>query len=286
MAHGVALATVRGQVVMVHTNVGLATAAIGAIIARADHVPIPLFSGWAPTLEAERFGARTVPTGWGQEMADQAALVREVCKGDHDLRFPEQVHEIADRAFALAHSVPRSPVYVALPRKLLFEALSAPELPPRMAPATPAARPGDIEAAADLIAGAEHPVILAHRGAGPDTAYAALEEMVERWVIPVGRCWALQLALTRDRPMTCGPGPGAPAGTGGCDRCAGCPGPVEPGRPWARPRGAGDPDRAGSAFHPDLGAPFPRRHVAGQGTGRERDGAPRSLASARPRRPG
>lgn len=207
MAHGVALATGRGQAVMVHTNVGLANAAIGALNARADNVPMLLFSGRTPTLEAGRFGARTVPIGWGQEMADQAALVREACKWDYELRFPEQVQEIADRAFAIAHSVPRGPVYVALPREVLCEEVARPLLPPRMVPATPAARPGDIEAAADLIAGAAHPVIFAQRGAGSDAAFAALAELVERWAIPVCQYWALQLALPTDHPMASGPDP-------------------------------------------------------------------------------
>lgn len=83
----------------------LANAATGAINARADIIPMLLFSGRTPTLEAVRF----VPIGWGQEMFEQTALVRELCKWDYELRFAEQVHDVADRAFAIAHSVPRGP---------------------------------------------------------------------------------------------------------------------------------------------------------------------------------
>ena len=103
MAHGYALATGRAQAAMVHTNVGLANAAMGAINARADNVPMLLFSGRTPTLEQGRFGARTVPIGWGQEMSDQHALIREACKWDYELRFPEQVGELLDRAHGIAH---------------------------------------------------------------------------------------------------------------------------------------------------------------------------------------
>ena len=110
MAHGYYLATGRSQVVMAHTNVGLANCAIGAINAAVENIPVLLFSGRTPVTEQGRFGARTVPIGWGQEMRDQTALVREASKWDYELRFPEQVGELADRAYAIANSTPKGPV--------------------------------------------------------------------------------------------------------------------------------------------------------------------------------
>ena len=80
MAHGYYFATGKAQAVMAHTNVGLANCAIGAINAATDHVPMLLFSGRTPVVERDRLGARTVPIGWGQEMRDQTALVREATK--------------------------------------------------------------------------------------------------------------------------------------------------------------------------------------------------------------
>src|SRR5690606_5770036 len=119
MAHGYFLASGRAQAVMAHTNVGLANCALGAINAATERVPLLLFSGRTPTTEQGRFGARTVPIGWGQEMRDQAALVREATKWDYELRFPEQVPELVDRAWAIANSSPRGPVYLSLPREVL-----------------------------------------------------------------------------------------------------------------------------------------------------------------------
>src|SRR5262245_32954429 len=77
MAHGHYLATGRAQAVMAHTHVGLANCAIGAITAATEQIPMLLFSGRTPATEQDRFGCRTVPIGWGQEMRDQAALIRE-----------------------------------------------------------------------------------------------------------------------------------------------------------------------------------------------------------------
>ena len=62
-----------------------------------------------------------MPIGWGQEMRDQAALVREACKWEYEVRFPEQVPELLDRALAIATSTPSGPVYLSLPREVLCE---------------------------------------------------------------------------------------------------------------------------------------------------------------------
>src|SRR5690606_17687009 len=80
MAHGYYLMSGRSQAVMLHTNVGLSNGATGAINAACEHVPMLLMSGRTPVTEEKRFGARTVPIAWGQEMRDQTALVREACK--------------------------------------------------------------------------------------------------------------------------------------------------------------------------------------------------------------
>ena len=137
MAHGHYFATGEPAAVILHTNVGLANGAIGAINAATDHVPMILMSGRTPTMERDRFGARTVPIGWGQEMRDQTALVREACKWDYEIRFPEQIPELLDRAHAIATSTPKGPVYLSLPREVLCEPCPADELarPPGMAAA-------------------------------------------------------------------------------------------------------------------------------------------------------
>jgi acetolactate synthase-1/2/3 large subunit len=210
MAHGYYYATGRAQAVMLHTNVGLANGVIGAINAATDNVPILMMSGRTPVTEQDRFGARTVPIGWGQEMRDQTALVREVTKWDYELRFPEQVRSLLDRAHAIAHSTPKGPVYLALPREVLAEACPDPALDaaPTMRPAIAAPSPADLAVAARLLAGAERPLIIAQRGAGTAETFAAFAHWVEDWAFPVSQYWAVQLALAGDHPMQIGSDPG------------------------------------------------------------------------------
>ncbi|MEX6505197.1 thiamine pyrophosphate-requiring protein [Jiella sp. M17.18] len=209
MAHGYFLATGKAQAVMAHTNVGLANCAIGAINAATEKVPVLLFSGRTPTLEKGRLGARTVPIGWGQEMRDQAALVREAVKWDYELRFPEQAPEIVDRAHAIANSTPRGPVYVSLPRETLCQPCPSDGLSeaPSLAPARAFPDPAAVREAARIIAEAERPLIIAQRGAGSAEGFAALARLAEDWAIPVCQYWAIQLAIATDHEMAAGADP-------------------------------------------------------------------------------
>ena len=209
MAHGYYLATGRPQAVMVHTNVGLANAVMGLINAASDNVPMLVIGGRTPVLEHGRPGARTVPIGWGQEMLDQHALIREACKWDYELRFPEQVWDLMDRAHGIAMSSPRGPVYVSLPREVLCQDIPAApgRRRPQMQPAMTAAPPDEIARAADLLAAAESPVIFAQMGAGSSDAFAALGRMAQGWGIPVCQYWAVRLAMETTHSMAAGPDP-------------------------------------------------------------------------------
>jgi acetolactate synthase-1/2/3 large subunit len=209
IAHGYYFASGRAQAVILHTNVGLANGAIGAINAATDHVPVILMSGRTPAVERGRFGARSVPIGWGQEMRDQAALVREASKWDYEVRFPEQVPELLDRAYAIATSTPKGPVYLSLPREVLCEPCPADALdaPITMRAASVVASPAQIAEAAELLNGAERPLIVAQRGAGSRAGFDALAHIAEQWSIPVCQYWAVAPAISAEHPMFVGQDP-------------------------------------------------------------------------------
>ena len=76
---------------------------------------------------ASHFGCRNTPIGYGQEMRDQAALIRESVKWDFELRLADQIGEHVDRAWAIASSLPKGPVYLSLPREPLCETFAVDE---------------------------------------------------------------------------------------------------------------------------------------------------------------
>lgn len=206
MAHGAWLMNGAPQAVMLHTNVGLANGVIGALNAASDQVPVILMSGRTPTVEAGRFGARTVPIGWGQEMRDQTALVREAVKWDYELRFPEQISDLLDRAAAIAQSSPKGPVYISLPREVLSEeitlnAAATAAMTPNAGLRAPAEA---IAAAAELLANAQAPLIIAQRGAGDQAGWDALDTIARDWAIPVADWWAVANSISQDHPCYIG----------------------------------------------------------------------------------
>ena len=211
MAHGYYHISGRAQAVMLHTNVGLANGAIGAINASCDHVPMIVMSGRTPVMESKRFGARTVPIGWGQEMFDQTSLVREAAKWEYELRFPEQMSELLDRAWAISNSTPKGPVYLSLPREVLCEPTPEEGLnsPSSMAAVTTSPDPTALNNAAELLAKAKKPLIISQRGAGSEEAFEALADFVDDWAIPLSHYWANQVSIPLSHPMQVGMNPEA-----------------------------------------------------------------------------
>lgn len=208
MAHGYYLTTGKIQAVMVHTNVGLANATCGIINLANNNIPVLIFGGRTPISEHSHFGCRNTPIGYGQEMRDQAALVRESVKWDFELRLADQIGEHVDRAWAIANSLPKGPVYLSLPREPLCETFSIDssviDAKPTQQPVSYAPTPDSLATAAAAIAGAEHPVIFAQRGARSPDAFAQLSELVLQWAIPVVEYWGTEVTIAAEHPMLAG----------------------------------------------------------------------------------
>ena len=212
MAYGVTLVTGKPQAVMLHTNVGLANGVMGLLNAASDQVPMLLLSGRTPIVEKGRDGRRDAGIHWGQEMRDQAAMVREACKWDYDARFGDQIPSLIERSLAIAESAPQGPVYLALAREMLGEAWPQGMPLPlrRMAPAAPS-RPSAqaIEQAADILASAERPLIVAQRSGTDPRAWKALVHLAETFGLPVGEHWTIRPGFPTTHPMHAGFAPSA-----------------------------------------------------------------------------
>ena len=143
MAHGVYLMNGRPQAVMVHTTAGTANTLNNLFNLARDRCPLILAAGRTPITEKGSFGSRTRPIQWGQEMFDQAGMLREMVKWDYELRVPAQVGDVVARAVEVAMAHPRGPVYLMLPREPLAATVE-PTGPARPRPLgrQPACRPG------------------------------------------------------------------------------------------------------------------------------------------------
>jgi acetolactate synthase-1/2/3 large subunit len=212
MAHGYSMVSGRIPAVMVHVNVGTANAMCAALNAARENVPILFTAGRSPTNEEGLFGARDAYIHWGQEMYDQAAMLREFVKWDYELRNAQQIETVVDRALGLAGSEPRGPVYLTLPREVLAEPVGEfhCEQPARRVAAAPArADAGALEEAARILAAAETPLIVTTSAGRDPAAVAALAGFAERFAIPVAQFHARHLSLPADHPMHLGYDPNA-----------------------------------------------------------------------------
>ncbi len=206
MAHGFFLASGQAQGVMVHVNVGVANALCGLLNAARDNIPMLFASGRTPITEQGRLGSRDNFIHWGQEMFDQAAMLREFVKWDYELRCPEQTGAAVGRALAIARSEPAGPVYLSLPREVLA-ATANPEATPQAAAAaaSPSAPdPVAIDRAAQLIAAAKAPLLITSRAGRTARGVAALSTLAEKLAIPVVEVSANYMCLPGDHEMHAG----------------------------------------------------------------------------------
>ena len=211
MAHGAYLATGRPQAVMVHVNVGTANAMCGLLNASRESIPLVLAAGRTPIDEDGRLGARDVYIHWGQEMFDQASMVRDIVKWDYELRNPGQVEAVVDRALSIAMSEPRGPVYLSLPREVLADGVGAFafDSPGLRRPASAAAP--DAEAtrlAAQWIAAAARPLIVTSSFGRAADDVPALARLAERFALPVVGHQPRYTFLPTSHPMHMGFDPG------------------------------------------------------------------------------
>ena len=209
MAHGAYLMNGRPQAVMVHTTAGTANAINNLFNLARDRVPLILAAGRTPITEKGSFGSRSRPIQWGQEMYDQAGMLRELVKWDYELRVPGQVGDVVARAVEVAMAHPRGPVYLMLPREPLSAPFSEPIGPMKPRPQAAAAHPDPsaIAQLADWIAAAERPLIVA-AALGAD-AVAPLAALAERCAIPVITGNSRAVCLPSSHPMHFGYEPGA-----------------------------------------------------------------------------
>jgi thiamine pyrophosphate-dependent acetolactate synthase large subunit-like protein len=163
IAHGWAKVTGRAMAAAVHSNVGLMHATMAVFNAWCDRLPVLLIGATGPVDAAKR----RPWIDWIHTARDQGALVRGYTKWDDQPTSPAAAREAIVRAKWIAETAPRGPVYVNLDAGLQEALLEAP-LPPRdVSRVTPAAvchaDPGLVRRAADKLAKAKRPVILAGR---------------------------------------------------------------------------------------------------------------------------
>jgi len=215
-AHGIRLMPIRHEAAGVHMAEGLykssgAVAAVignpgpgsanllpGLITARHEGVPVLALTS------QHRLGIVYPSTPATFQGQDQLDVFRPVVKWGGPALSWERIPEVLRLAFREMWTGRPGPVQVELPGPVLYatgDPATAPVLPPgAYRPPPPQASEAQLAAAADLLAGAERPLVVSGSGVDRGGANAALLELVELLGCPVMATQAGRSTVPGDHP--------------------------------------------------------------------------------------
>ncbi len=204
IAHGYAKVTGRAMAAVAHSNVGLMHATMAVFNAWCDRMPVLLIGATGPVDAAKR----RPWIEWIHTSRDQGALVRDYTKWDDQPGSAAASRESLLRAAWIADTAPQGPVYVNLDAGLQETRLDAP-LPPldsaRFRPrVSSGASAEQLRELADLLAGAERPVILAGRASRNTEAWDLRVKLAERLQARVVTDLKIGATFPTDHPLHSG----------------------------------------------------------------------------------
>ena len=190
---------------VVHSNVGLMHASMAIFNAWCDRMPVLILGATGPWDAAKR----RPWIDWIHTASDQGALVRDYTKWDNQPASVPAAYEALLRAAQIANTAPRGPTYVNLDAALQEAKIGAlPPLPDVKRhrapdPVLPAAHL--VEAAAKLLSGAKHPVILAGRASRSESGWKQRVALAEKLQARVLTDIKLGAAFPTDHPLHAAP---------------------------------------------------------------------------------
>jgi acetolactate synthase-1/2/3 large subunit len=215
MAGGYAVATGRGQAVLVHVDAGTANAAMGLHNLCRTRIPVLLIAGRAPMTTFDNVtGGRDTYVHFIQEPFDQASVVRPYVKWEYNLAWPSMAHEVVSRAGAVMQSDPTGPVYLTLPREVLAAPVDAASvgayghqnhLPVRAQGADPSA----VRAIAEQLMRSDNPMLVTAYAGRNREAPALIEKLAVLCGMRVCEFNTIYMNIRRDSPYFGGYNPAA-----------------------------------------------------------------------------
>jgi acetolactate synthase-1/2/3 large subunit len=185
MAEGYFLATGRPQTTLVHDIVGLQHASKAIYEAWLNNTPMLILGGTGP-LDASH---RRPWIDWIHTAQVQAQLVRDYVKWDDQPQGASSVAESLLRAYQIAMTDPKGPVYLCFDVELQESPLPAdfrlPELTRFRPPAPPAGNAEAIAAAAQALLESEWPVLVVEGLGRTPGGSEALQSLAEELGVPV-----------------------------------------------------------------------------------------------------
>ena len=202
-------AAVSGKPAATSAHVDVGTQHQGGALHTAWHAGLPvLMRAGAPAPRARgKPGARDSAHFWTQQTFDQNGIVRQFTKWEHRLEAQDNPGLMVSRALQVAQTEPCGPVYLSLPREIVFAPLGKPRFPTAQQlgiPRPAAPDEGAIEAIAERLVRAREPAIVAGSGRNPAEVPALTElcELMGLPVVPVA--WHAYQSFPMNHPLFAG----------------------------------------------------------------------------------
>jgi acetolactate synthase I/II/III large subunit len=185
LAHGYAKAKGKPMIAIVHNMVGLQHASMAIFNAWIDRVPIMVLGGTGP-MNTKR---RRPRIDWIHTALVQGNQIRDYVKWDDQPYTLADVPDSFIRGYRIAVTEPMAPVYINYDADIQEDSIMSPiEIPDvsRYAPPAPMqANPEALRRAAQLLANARSPLIIADTLGRNPKSVTALTELAELLAIPV-----------------------------------------------------------------------------------------------------
>ncbi|HYZ31493.1 MAG TPA: thiamine pyrophosphate-requiring protein [Crenalkalicoccus sp.] len=214
MAGGYAIATGRGQAVLVHVDAGTANAAMALHNLCRGRIPVFVMAGRAPfTTRNEMLGSRDTYVHFIQDPYDIGSIVRPYTKWEYGLPSGIVAKELLSRGHAMMQSDPQGPVFMTLPREILADSVEEEQVhsfpPARHGPVRAGgADPEVAKAIAQRLMAAENPIAFCGYLGRRADAVAALDALAREAGIRVVSHFPVHMNCPADSPCFAGFDPG------------------------------------------------------------------------------
>ena len=167
----------------------------GVADANMDRAPVVAIAGQAATTRMHKES---------HQYLDLVSLFAPVSKYSTQVNAPETIPEVVRKAFKQAIAEKPGVSFIALPENVAGSELERREPLKAQAAMTPGAREAKVEQAAEIVSGAEHPVIMAGNGLIRSGGTAQLRAFAERLQIPVATTFMAKGAMPFSHPLSLG----------------------------------------------------------------------------------
>jgi thiamine pyrophosphate-dependent acetolactate synthase large subunit-like protein len=198
MAYGYARSIHRPAVVTATEGPGVTNLVTGIGAAFKGYVPVISISGAQDLFVREKDASQDI---------DQVTMHRSITKWAYSIPSVGKIQEAVRRAFRVALAEPLGPVHIDVSRDILVQQVEPEAIAPEAyrPSSRPGCAPGELDRAAELIAKAKRPILLAGGGVLREGALAALERLAESTGIPVSTLQYHPDAFPTSHALSLGP---------------------------------------------------------------------------------